>query len=129
MRNLLSSRALSLKHAGAVVFHGDITKPESMRSAMDDVDIVIHNAAWYELGVSKAARQAMLKINVQGTENTLGLAHELRVPRIVYTSTIGAFGPTCDKIGNENLERLLPPVSYYEYTKTEAHAVIFSIPL
>ena len=123
VRDLSSSRALSIKNAGAAVFHGDITKPQSMRSAMDDVDIVIHNAAWYELGVSKAARQAMSRINVQGTKNTLGLANELKVPRIVYTSTIGAFGPTCDKIGDENFKRLSPPVSYYEYTKTEAHAI------
>ena len=123
VRNTENSTASKLQKAGVNIFHGDITKSESMRTAMKDIDIVFHNAAWYELGLSKPSRQKMFKINVQGTENCLSLAYELGVPRIVYTSTIGALGPTCNQIADESFERLLPPVSYYEYTKTEAHAV------
>ena len=122
VRNPESGAAKSLKNAGATIYEGDITRPESMRAAMEGVEIVYHNAAWYELGISTSAEQTMLATNVQGTKNTLGLAYELGVSRIIYTSTIGAFGPTCDKIGDENFERLLPPVTFYEYTKTEAHA-------
>ena len=81
IRDPKTSAALTIKNAGATNFQGVITRSEAMRSAMVDADVVFHNAAWYELGVSNAAKQVTLKTNVQGKENTLGLAHELGVPK------------------------------------------------
>ena len=48
---------------------------------MTGADMVIHNAAWYELGLTAKASQLMRRINVDGTENVLSLAQELGVPR------------------------------------------------
>ncbi|WP_158856399.1 SDR family NAD(P)-dependent oxidoreductase [Lunatibacter salilacus] len=116
-----SNEAKSIQAMGATLIQGDITDLESMREGMSGTDAVIHNAAWYEFGVSKSARDKMQAINVQGTENTLRLAVELGIQKIVYTSTILAFGDTGDVVADERFQRRVPPQSSYEKTKTEAH--------
>jgi dihydroflavonol-4-reductase len=116
-----SNEAKSIQAMGATLIHGEITNRKSMREGMSGTDAVIHNAAWYEFGVSKAAHDKMRAINVLGTENTLGLAVELGIQKIVYTSTILAFGDTGDVVANETFQRRVPPKSYYEQTKSEAH--------
>lgn len=98
-----------------------------MREAMSGADVVIHNAAWYEFGITRQAQHTMRAINVQGTENTLGLAIELAIAKIVYTSTILAFGSTGDIIADETFQRRTPPLSCYEQTKTEAHAIAVAL--
>lgn len=121
IRNPESVEAKVIQNMGAVLVRGDITDRESMRSGMKNADIVLHNAAWYELGISKAAHDGMQTINVQGTENTLGLAIELGIPKIVYVSTILAFGDTGGILADETFQRVAPFKSRYEQTKTEAH--------
>ncbi|HLE30263.1 MAG TPA: NmrA family NAD(P)-binding protein [Anaerolineales bacterium] len=46
-----SPQARALIKIGAQCAAGDVTDRESMRAGMTGADIVIHNAAWYELGV------------------------------------------------------------------------------
>jgi len=75
---------------GARGVPGDITKPESLRAAMQGADAVFHLAAQYEIGASEPER--MWKINVEGTRSVLELAAELGVPKIVYTSTVAVYG-------------------------------------
>ncbi len=116
-----SPESKSIQAMGAKLVQGDITDRESMRDAMNGADALIHNAAWYEFGISKAARDRMQSINVLGTKNTLGLAIELDIPKIVYVSTILAFGDTGDVIADEAFQRRAPYQSCYEQTKTEAH--------
>jgi dihydroflavonol-4-reductase len=116
-----STEAKSIQTMGVKLIQGDITDRESMRQAMSGTDAVIHNAAWYELGISKAEQDRMRVINVQGTENTLGLAVELGIQKIVYVSTILVFGDTGDAVADETFQRRELPLSYYEQTKTEAH--------
>jgi dihydroflavonol-4-reductase len=92
-----------------------------MRAPMRDADIVIHNAGWYELGVSRQARAAMHAINVDGTENVLGLAQELGTGRVLHVSSTVYFGDTGGQVRDESYQRQHPFSSYYEQTKTEAH--------
>jgi nucleoside-diphosphate-sugar epimerase len=94
-----------------------------MRETMKEVDVVIHNAGWYKFGITKQDRDTMRAINVHGTENTLGLAIELGISKIVYTSTILAFGQTGDIVADESFQRYTSPQSCYEQTKTEAHKI------
>jgi dihydroflavonol-4-reductase len=104
---------------------GDITDKEALRAAMiaAEPDLVFHNAGWYELGVSSSQKDKMTAINVGGTENTLGLAVELKIPRIVYTSSTTAIGDTGGQMVDETFERTAPYLTHYEKTKTEAHAI------
>ncbi|HET7089337.1 MAG TPA: SDR family NAD(P)-dependent oxidoreductase [Anaerolineae bacterium] len=122
-RNPHSPESQAIQSAGAHLVRGDVTDRESMRTGMSGVDAVIHNAGWYELGITRSAQARMRAINVSGTDNTLGLAVELKIPKIVYTSTIGAFGATADTLADESYERRRPFRSFYEQSKTEAHAL------
>jgi dihydroflavonol-4-reductase len=115
------AEAKAIQALGAQLVRGDVTDRESMRGAMTGADVVIHNAGWYKFGISKQEQDTMRAINVRGTENTLGLAVELGVAKIVYTSTILAFGQTGDLVVDESFQRRTPPQTYYEQTKTEAH--------
>jgi dihydroflavonol-4-reductase len=90
---------------------------------MAGADAVVHNSGWYEFGMTKKAAEKMRAINVEGTRHTLGLAGELGIPRIVYTSSIVAYGPIGDAVADETCERCTPPASVYEETKTEAHRI------
>ena len=128
VRDLDGKAAAELRSAGATLAEGDILDAESMRGAMTGADAVIHNAGWYELGVGgDGAERRMRSINVDGTRNTLSLAHDLGVPRIVHVSSIVALGPTGDACRDESFSRTAPPPNAYERTKAEAHEVALEL--
>lgn len=116
-----SHSARLLETWGARLVQGDITQPESLRSAMQGADVVINNAGWYEFGLHSEARQRMRTINVDGARHVIGIAHELGIPRIVHVSTMVASGHTDADLVDETFERKYPPLSVYEATKAEAH--------
>ncbi len=122
-RNPESAKAKAIQALGAKLVQGDATNRESMRMAMAGVDLVFHNAGWYELGVVGQARERMRAVNVLGTEHTLGLAIELHIPKILYTSTTTALGDTGGVVVDESFQRTSPTLTHYEQTKTEAHAI------
>ncbi len=117
----LSARALS--KLGAQCTAGDVTDRESMRAEMAGADIVIHNAGHYEFGLNAAGKRRMQAINVISTENVLSLALELGIPRSVYVSTVWAFGDTGKQLRDETFKRHTPCRTWYEQTKTDAHAI------
>ena len=123
VRKADSPRAQALKKMGAQLAIGDVTKRESMRAAMSGADIVIHNAGRYEYGMDNAGKQLMRLVNVDGTENVLGLAYELNIPRTIYVSSIQAFGETGPQMRDETFIREFPCRTTYEQTKTDAHVV------
>ena len=112
---------------GVQVIKGDVTDREflksGMRAGMTGADVVIHNAGWYELGIASSARAKMQAVNVVGTENVLSLAAELKIPRIVYTSSTTALGDTGGQTVDESFARIKQPITFYEQTKTSAHAI------
>ncbi len=116
-------QAQGLGKIGAQLSTGDITERESMRAAMNGAEIVVHNAGHYEYGVDQAGKQRMHDINVTGTDNVLGLAHELGIPRTVYVSTIQAFGETGLQPRDETFKRQAPCRTTYEQSKTDAHEI------
>ena len=108
---------------GAVCVSGDVTDRESVRTHMIGADLVVHNAGWFELGVTGKARQRMHAINVTGTDNVLGLALELGVPRTVYVSSTMAYGATGPTAVDETYQRQRPCLTCYEQSKTDAHEI------
>lgn len=121
VRQPTSPQGLALAKMGVKCLAGDITNRESMREGMQGADIVVHNAAWYEIGMPKSAHKIMHNINVEGTDNVLSLAQELTCPRIIYVSSIAYYGDTCGELRDERYQRQKPYCSYYEQTKAEAH--------
>jgi len=108
---------------GVETVKGDITDKDSLKP-MEGCDAVIANAAIYEIGPIKSIRNIMHKVNVIGTQNTLDMALNYNIPKIVYTSTIGTLGDTT-KCGIANEESIKDHcgtfTSLYEKTKYEAH--------
>jgi dihydroflavonol-4-reductase len=112
---------------GIIPVPGDITNIESMRNAMRGSDVVFHIAGWYQFG--PRSRGVAEKVNVDGTRNVLGLAHELGIPKIVYTSTVGIYGDTHGQLINENTPIPTGPFnSEFERTKWLAHVQV-ALPL
>ena len=118
-----SPQAHVLKKMGVQCVPGDVTDRESMRAGMIGADIVVHNAAWYEMGITKQAQKLMQTINVTGTDNVLGLALELGISRTVYVSSTLYYGDTGPEPRDETYRRQKPYHFYYEQTKTEAHEI------
>ncbi|NHZ71981.1 MAG: SDR family NAD(P)-dependent oxidoreductase [Aquificales bacterium] len=115
-----------LQELGCTVVPGDITDMASMREGMAGSDIVFHIAAWYKLGnVDWMKAEA---INVGGTRKVLRLAHELGIPKIIYTSTIAVFGNTHGQLVDENYYKGGPFLTEYDRTKWLAHYKV-AIPL
>lgn len=115
-----SGSAAVVEGVGATAIIGDILNPDSLRAGIAGADILFHMAAWYKTGAADWMQAEA--INVEGTRNVLTLAHELGVPKIVYTSTIAVFGDTKGQIVDEGY---IPPsgsfLTEYDRTKWMAH--------
>jgi nucleoside-diphosphate-sugar epimerase len=117
-------KGASLAALGAELREGDLSDRAALAAGMAGCDAVIHGAAIYEVGIPTSERPAMYDANVVGTENALGAARDAAVGRVVYVSTIGAFGNTRGNVVDESYEHPGDSfTSYYEETKYEAHQV------
>ena len=98
--------------------------PAAIATGLEGCDAVIHGAAVYEGGIPASVHRAMYESNVLGTENVLRAALEAKTPKVVYVSTIGAYGNTHGEVVDETYEHPGKDfTSYYEQTKYEAHRV------
>lgn len=75
---------LEVEHAA-----GDLTQPESLDAAMQDVEVIFHAAAWMG-GRDQPGRQ--YTVTVEGTRNVLLAARKARVRRVIHTSSVAALG-------------------------------------
>jgi nucleoside-diphosphate-sugar epimerase len=117
-------KGAALSELGYELVAGDLGDEPAIRAGMEGCDAVIHAAAVYEVGIPPSERLPMREANVGGTERVLGAALELKIPKVVYVSTVGVFGNTDGRIVDETYEH--PAQSFtsaYEETKWEAHQV------
>jgi len=122
VRNPAKGEAVS--RLGCEIVSGDLGDEAALRRGMEGCDAVIHAAAMYEVGIPASQRPAMYEANVQGTERVLRTALDAKIPRVVYVSTVGAFGNTHGKVVDESYEHPGKEfTSYYEETKLEAHRI------
>jgi dihydroflavonol-4-reductase len=114
----------ALTELGCEVITGDLSDHAAIATGLEGVDAAIHCAAMYEVGIPQSQHKAMYEANVVGTENVLRGALEAGTPKVVYVSTVAAFGNTRGQVVDESYEH--PGTgftSYYEQTKYEAHQV------
>ncbi len=74
------------------VFSGDIRDPHGVKTAMSGCDVVLHLAALIAIPFSYHSPDAYLDTNIRGTLNVLQAARELKVRRVVHTSTSEVYG-------------------------------------
>lgn len=118
--------AARLTSLGCTVVEGDIMDVASMREGMAGSDVVFHIAAWYKVGAADWLQAEA--INVGGTRKVLRLAHELGVPKIIYTSSIAVFGDTKGQLVDETYYQGGPFLTEYDRTKWLAHYKV-AVPL
>jgi nucleoside-diphosphate-sugar epimerase len=86
----------SVKRLGgkAETIWGDITQPDSVRRALEKVDIVVHMAAILP-PLADDKPELCAKVNVGGTKILVDLIKEKggRIP-LIFTSSVAVFGPT-----------------------------------
>lgn len=117
------AKAQELSARGVTLVQGDLSDVAAIEKGMQGADAVIHGAAIYEVGIPAGERPRMDEANVRGTENVLGAALRLKIPRALYISTVGVFGNTRGQVYDEGGPLGDGTTSWYERTKVEAHRV------
>jgi nucleoside-diphosphate-sugar epimerase len=117
-----ADKGTPLREIGCELEGGDLSEEDALREGMRGCDAVIHVAAMYEVGIPKDRHQAMYDANVLGTERVLRTTLDERVPKVVYVSTVAAFGNTRGRVVDETYQHPGADfTSYYEETKYKAH--------
>jgi dihydroflavonol-4-reductase len=116
-------KAMALTELGCELVTGGVTDGDAVREGISKCDAAIHMAAIYEVGIPKGKRTAMYEANVLGTETVLRAALDTKVPRVVYVSTVAAFGNTEGKVVDESYQHKGNYTSYYDETKHQAHQI------
>ena len=96
---------------------GDVTRPETIRGLMDDVDGVFHLAALVESWVRNPEQYT--RVNVTGTDHMIEEALRSSVHRFIFTSSLSGIGVT----PGVRLREDSPPgkvFGAYEASKAEA---------
>jgi nucleoside-diphosphate-sugar epimerase len=107
----------------AELVQGDLGDAGAIRRGMEGCQAAFHIAADYRVGLPRAKRESMYDANVRGTERVLDAAQDAGVDRVVYVSTVNAFGNTSGQVVDETYKRDEADgfVSYYDETKYLAH--------
>ena len=117
-------RARALSGLGCEIVAGDLAERSAIAAGLEGCEAAIHCAAIYEVGIRESEHARMFEANVVGTEHVLGACLETRTPKVVYVSTVAAFGNTRGEVVDESYEHPGTSfTSYYERTKYEAHQV------
>ena len=90
---------------------GDVTAPDSLPTAMREVDWVFHAAGMPEQW--QRDERIFDRVNRQGTANVLDAALAARVKRVIYTSTMDVFAAEPGgTLVETNLDRAPKPTAY-----------------
>lgn len=105
---------------------GDLGNPMSYQQVLDNVDIIIHLAADYRVGIpaQHKIRKAMYQTNVEGTLKLAEAALKTNIKRFIYASTTAAFGETKYSYPDENAQHNSVFRCYYEETKHITHQLL-----
>src|SRR5262249_41209416 len=89
--------------AGCRPVEGNILEPAGLDRALEGCESVVHMAALVKMWMRD--RRDFDRVNVEGVAAVLRAAERRRLRRILYTSTIGALGPTGPEPRDETFER------------------------
>ncbi len=104
-----------LKKLGVDIVIGDLTKKDTLKNAVDGVEIVFHIAAVYR--EQNVPHQLFFDVNVGGTKNLLEMSQDAGVKRFVHCSTVGVQGEIKDPPAPETAP--YNAGDYYQQSKIE----------
>lgn len=107
---------------GVQVHMGDITRPDTIRDALGQKDIIIHCAALMS-NYDMERKEKFYEVNVLGTENLLKMADRKSLRQFIHISSVGVYGATGNRPVTENAPygRIL---SAYEWSKKESELIV-----
>ena len=114
-------RARGLADRGASLVQGDLRRAESMRAAVEGVEVVYHCAAQVALPY-EGDRTKILQVNVEGTANLLDACAKAGVRRFVLASSTAVYGETTTE--NVSEEHPIQPSGPYAESKALAERVV-----
>ena len=119
------AKAGRLHGIGATVLGDDLADVRRLIGTLGRADVLIHAAGSYRVGIAPEERDAMWDANVGTTTRVLDAAAAANVPRIVYVSTVNAYGNTHGRVVDETYHRDPADgfLSWYDETKYRAHEV------
>ena len=99
---------------------GDILNQDDLRRAMQGCDGVFHLAG-YAKNFAKDP-ETYTRINIGGMRNVFTVAKELKIPKIVWTSSFVTFGPTPEGVVSDESMPRFTPEFLTEYEESKFHA-------
>ena len=111
-------RAAALRELGVEIVEDDLSDVGRLAEYLKAADALIHAAGSYRVGIPKSQRGEMWDANVGTTTRVLDAAEIAKTPRIVYVSTVNAFGNTHGRVVDETYRRDLSEdfLSWYDET-------------
>jgi len=106
------------------IFLGDIRDPNSVNKALRGMDTVYHLAALIGIPFSYVSQDSYIDTNVKGALNVLQAARELKVERVIHTSTSEVYG-TAQYVPIDE-KHPINPQSPYAATKASADYLALS---
>jgi len=101
---------------------GDLSKPETIKGKISDIDIIYHIAALYrQEGVSQ---NLFFKVNLEGTRVLLDEAIRTNVKKFVHCSTVGVQGEISNPPAKEDAP--YKPGDHYQRSKLEGEKLALS---
>ncbi len=97
----------------------DITNPQEVLNAMDDIDQIYHCAAIVSFSPNK--KDLIFNVNVNGTANMVNAALEKGVKKFIYASSIATLGNTEDQLITEDTYAV-PKEKVSVYSKSKYYA-------
>jgi sterol-4alpha-carboxylate 3-dehydrogenase (decarboxylating) len=112
---------------GAVDVKGDLRSLESVKNALDGMEVVFHVATAAPTGENTLNKELMHSVNVTGTENVILACQQLGVKKIVYTSSASVVFQGQDLSGaDETTPYASKPMDYYTITKIQGEQLILA---
>lgn len=102
---------------------GDLTDFESLKEAVQGVEVVIHLAAYFDFYAKN--KDLMFRVNVDGTRELMTLCAEVGVKRFIYCSSTETIGPVEFPPADETAE--LRPQFDYSKSKIAAEEAVREI--
>lgn len=115
-----------IQHPDVEIQYGDVADAGAVRNAMSGVDAVIHCAG--DTSFWKKLFERQKKTNVEGVKTVLQTALELKIKKVVHTSTVDAFGYNPNGLADENWHEYNYEGWGYNYadTKRQGQAMALS---
>lgn len=115
-----SSNKTGLDHPNITIVQGSLEDKASLLKGMEGCTQVYHLAA-YAKNWAKDPKE-FTRQNYDGMMNVFEAAREVKIKRVVFTSTIVTFGPSQPGVVRNELMPRITPKFYTEYEETKSRA-------